>query len=328
MITIADLHLREESEDVIFNEVFPGIRAALKDDPDKVLAILGDVWHIRYRVNVRLQNRVTDFFETLALVDGAWTVLLPGNHDQINVEGENALEIFSRVQNVLVYTEPMWNNHGLWIPYRKNPEDIAKALTIPRPKNIPNSPPILWMHHGIQGLKMNNNRVDDEGLPISMFQNFEHVYCGHYHGPQTLKNVTYIGSPYQTRADEAGQVKRYGIWHRDSRIMNYKNVEWGKKYHHIRVTPDSPLVMASDVKLDDEFRIQVTDGVDAEELGRIITDQGFKNVVITQEQAAAEARLDVAPQGTLTDYAQAYVNQFSGNMDVERLMKVFTELTQ
>lgn len=319
MIVTADLHLREETEDVIFDEVLPGlVSTAVSRIETSVIAILGDIYHIRYRVSVRLQNRLFNFLESAQV----YWILLPGNHDQINPQGENALEVFRELKNVEVKSRPGWDKRGLWIPYRKNQADIQRSLTMTKPEDCP---AIAWLHHGVRGAYMNNQIQDHEGLYLESFAGFQRVYCGHYHKPQDLGNVRYIGSPYQTRADESGQQKYIGIWNGPDTDMQMVEVNWGRRFQRIAIGPDDTPDFSQFGK-DDELRVQV-DGQSPEEVGKALAALGFTHVTVTPVQKATEVRLQVDPSKGLTAYAQGYVDQFAGELDSKKLMDLWQEIT-
>lgn len=323
MIVTADLHLAEETEGIVFDAVLPGLLASAREEaPTRAIAILGDLYHIRYRVSVRLQNRLYNFLAE----SGADWILLPGNHDQIDVQGEHALEVFRDLPNVTVKSEPGWDMWGLWVPYRKNMVDIQRALAQPKPDRIT---AVAWLHHGVQGYMMNDCVRDTQGIPTESFNGFERVFCGHYHMAQDLGFLSYIGSPYQTRADESGQQKRIGSWDPISREMRFISVNWGRKFHRIEATVDNPIDLAH-VDLGDEIRIQAGSGVDPEALGKRLVDQGYKNVVITPVQEKARVRLNLAAASTrgCADYAQGYVDQFCGELAADKLMKLYKEITE
>ena len=60
MIIFSDLHLREDSAKVCFEEVLPGVLNAAIERGDNVIACLGDVFHFRYTVSVKLLNGLRD----------------------------------------------------------------------------------------------------------------------------------------------------------------------------------------------------------------------------------------------------------------------------
>lgn len=315
MIVFSDLHLREETEQTVFCEVFPGLLSALEQDKDNRLICLGDFWHLRYQVSVRLQNRVLAFFQQLKQ-RGTMVELLPGNHDQINVHGENALEIFATLPNVFVYSEPQWTQSGLWIPYRKNKEDVKKALELP---NNFHAPLVAWMHHGVQGALMNNTTRDTKGVDPEVFEEWA-VYCGHYHNRQTVGHVHYIGSPYQTRADETGP-KGYAIVHNRTFAARYVDTSWGKQYYDLGLVDLNKLDFTT-VHPGDEIRATIPQGIDVRGVVERLNERGVR-CIATPQVVAQEQRLQVENANNFHDYVVAYVNQFKGNLDKDRLLATY-----
>jgi DNA repair exonuclease SbcCD nuclease subunit len=325
MIIFSDLHLREETAGTVFDQVLPGIYQAVSDQKDRTVAFLGDWWHIRYQVPVRLLNRVA---ETLHKWDRASirTYILPGNHDQVNAEGRNALEVLGDIPGVMVLTVPQWTTHGLWIPYRKNMEDIRKALTLKRPKG---ASAVLFMHHGVRGALMNVGVPDTEGVdPQELVGEaktvpWKAILCGHYHLQQTLaQKIHYIGSPYQTKADEAGQDKGYAIW--DGKKLERVNTLWGKRYHILKGVTDGSLDLTA-VRPGDEVRVTTAPGTDTEEVSRVLAAAGVSHIV-TPELEAQEARLNVREGEGMRAYAQEYVKTLDHGLDNTKLMQVFDEI--
>jgi DNA repair exonuclease SbcCD nuclease subunit len=338
MIIFSDLHLCEDSADTVFNEVLPGIELAALERKDWEIAFLGDFWHIRYRVPVLLQNMVGSVFWRWRKA-GLTVRLLPGNHDQVDIDGENALEVFDEYEGVRVYSTPMWDKDGFWIPYRQNPKDIEEALLNSADAKkraevsgkLPTIPQVLFLHHGIRGAMMNENRQDTEGLPIGMFKEFQKILCGHYHKRQNVgKNLYYIGSPYQTKVDEANQEKGFAVW-KDGKL-EYVTRQWGKRYHIVEVANyrSGPVPLPADVDLKrDEVRVTTKLGVNPEAVGRALAEMGVREHVVTPEVAPMENRLQVQPNANLTEFARAYVAEKAKGPEGEadRLWRVFQEIT-
>lgn len=317
MIVFADLHLKEDTEKTVFEQVLPGLFAAVSTDSDRVLACLGDFFHLRYRVPVHLLNRTAKFLEALEKAN-IKLIFLPGNHDQVNVDGENALEVFQRYRNVEVISKPAWNQYGFWIPYRKRSEDIAAALEYGH-NTQQGRPPVLWMHHGVQGASIAPGHRDTASLPPETFRKWV-VLCGHYHIRQQLATVRYIGSPYQTKADEAGQDKGYAIWSPTSYQLNWVTMLWGKRYHNLGLVDG--VVDLSSVKPGDEVRVSTGSGVDTVALSKSLQDAGVSFVVTPQVEQSI-ARLAVTEKAGVYDFAKAYVEQFGGDLDQDKLLALY-----
>jgi len=322
MIIFSDLHLDEDSADVVLGQILPGIFEAARRLGDPEIACLGDFWNLRYKVDVRLQNAVRD--ELLRWIEGGVHIhVIPGNHDQVDVHGRNAMEVFDQlvVTGCYVYTKPTWNKHGLWLPYRKYQKDIIAALGPSRPA-IPHAN-VLWGHCGLQHAWMNDQAQDKDGLPISAFSGFDTVILGHYHKRQKLGNAYYVGSPRQVTAHEAGQEKGFAVW--DGRKLRFVTTEWGKRYHRIRLEKGKLTLDLSNIRPGDDVRVSTAVGIDPSVVGEKLATLGVQHTV-TPDVPPVEQRLDVAVGASLEDYAREYVNTVPTLLDPGRLMSVFQEL--
>ena len=337
MILFADLHLREETEAVVFDEVLPGIEKLMAALGENELAFLGDWYHLRYKVSVRIQNRVREWLWRVAGLKGPWWVtLLPGNHDQINERGQHALAVFDDIPNVRVFTEPTWTPHGLWIPYRKDPEEIRAALqTAPAFPDTP--PPVVFMHHGVRGAMLNDGAKDLDGLPPEWFAQ-RTVLCGHYHKPQDIDlpggRLHYIGSPYQVNANEAGQDKRVALW--AGHALQPVPVQWGKRYHTVKTldrgaargaqTTEEILARAHEVGVQPRDELVIRTREDPAEVGKLFAAAGYTNVRVIPEIEELQARLDVSATAGVDEYARAYVAAQETTFDKEELSEIYVWL--
>lgn len=318
MIVTSDLHLTEESADLVFGEILPGILEMAVSSVDNDIAILGDIYHIRHRVFVPNQNKFAQWLN-YCKYRNVTVRLLPGNHDQVNPSGNNALEVFSLYENVKVYTQPTLDEYGLWVPYRKYPQDL-QVIFAQNPTEC-----VLWTHQGMRGALMNNTFRDTKGLPLDILEVYPKVITGHYHGYQVLGNVVYIGSPYQVTAAEAGQIKYVGIWDSLAANMQLREVSWGKKYRTVVFGPDS-VPDLSQFSKDDELRVRV-EGKNPEEVRKFLSNLGFSRVAVTPVQQEFESRLCADPLQGLEAYARSYVDQFGEGLDPNKLISIWQEIS-
>lgn len=321
MLIATDLHIKTDSESVVFDEVLPGLLKAAVKRGESEIALLGDLYTIRYAVSVGLQNRLNSWVRQCQR-RGIRLHILVGNHDQVNVQGRHALEVFNAWDHVTVYTDPTWNEHGFWMPYRKHHEDILAAFRAPKP--AAGCPDVCFAHLGFEGALMNNTRTDKDGVPLGALNRFQIVFSGHYHKRQTLHDgrLVYVGTPYQTRADEAGQKKGYGVW--DGSTFKWVTTQWGKRYHYLDVTEAIP---TEQLRPGDEIRAKVPAGMDTSEVMELIKAAGA-TAILTPEVEAVDTRLDVEDDATLYDYADAYARLHAREGTITSLMETFQELTQ
>ena len=165
---------------------------------------LGDFWHARGALPVAVLNAVLD---NLAKWDVP-TLLLPGNHDQVVHGGEeHALTPLVAAKQGLfhVFTHPTVWRSALWLPYRRDADVLHACLA-----SHAGSLSAVFAHVDVAGAQMNERHQATYGLDAHLFPPSIPTYTGHYHLPHMVPgtNITYIGSPYQVSASEAGQRKR------------------------------------------------------------------------------------------------------------------------
>ena len=319
MIIFADLHLCEKTADTCFNEVLPGLAEAAVNDEDKLLVGLGDLYHIRYKVDVSIQNRVFDYFISLGEL-GVEAYLLPGNHDQINEQGENALTPFSTLSNVTVFDEICENKWGVFIPYRKNKEEIVSYLnTIDRSCSLP-----VFMHEDIIGFEYGNGFVSDKGISFDFLNSFDRpIFTGHYHKSQNKGLVFYIGSPYQIDAGEAGQDKGYKTW--DGSAIWHENTDWGPKHYNFGEIQKGTSI--TNVKKGDVIRVKAPKGEDLESFRRSLAIPEGVSCVVDHVVEENTTRLNVV--GTsFEEYVKAYIAEFKGNLSSDILLDIYRQLNE
>lgn len=308
MLLTADLHLRPESEETVF-AVFDALEEEAKRLGDDDLVILGDLYHLRYQVPIALQNRLV---ERLRAWPGDVT-LLPGNHDQCDEAGRNALEVLGHIYNIHVYNEPVVYPEGCWLPYRKQIAEYQPFLKKAKKDKVK----VGFCHHGLVGAMMNSHKVagEGDGIPPAWFANFDVVFFGHWHRHQQIGNCVYVGSPWQTRADEADQEK--GFVYFDGEHWSFHPLRVGRSYH--RIPTDGGLHY---VQPGDKVILSVGQEALAEEARQLGAE-----VVLEKPTEKFEARFALPSGAGARDYAEAYVKERGGDLDPKLLMQVFDEIT-
>lgn len=321
MLILSDLHLREETADTVCDQILPDVRKIAPEDGTQTIAILGDVFHVRYHVSVRLLLRLRDELNRGGEA-GLSYIIIPGNHDQIDVHGRNVLEHLDDLPHVSVYTEPTWDEYGLWFPYRK-PELVPELLNCALDLGDVADLNVLFIHHGVKGAWMNDNVQNVDGLELEPYS-FGTIVCGHYHRHQKVgKNVWYVGSPYQTRADEAGQPKGYCMW--DGNQLTFHEMNWGRKYHKLEAVAGT--LDLQGVQPGDEVRVTVKTEVEAEALGKTLSGLEVTHV-ITVAAKSQEARLAVEDGASLETFAEAYVEASPTELDKKKLLSTFRQIAK
>lgn len=323
LLLFSDLHLRPESEETCF-KVLEGVIETALELNIKYIAFLGDFWHLRYQVPVHLLNKVDDWVDRLIYDNKLDLRILPGNHDQVDENGQHALEIFKK--KALVFTDPYQDQFGTWMPYRKNKDEVAKCLGQA-------STPILFCHLPILGAMMNNLMEDKDGLSVEHFKKFDRVICGHYHKRQSFLNdkVTYIGSPWQTRADEYGQEKGFAIWDTETRKLTFIDKVYGKRYWKFNYS--EPKILKSQIEAfhpdpGDVISLLTKDKSELDAGLKILHKAGYDHIIGSVATTdIPQPRYGFSKATPLTEYAKSYATSHGLDVaDIDHLMKVWEEL--
>lgn len=312
----SDIHLKPESSETV-GKVLSAITDLITERSVDDVVLLGDVYHVRYRVPIRLQNQLWDWLTDVTEM-GVRVHILPGNHDQDDVSGRNALEVFQG-PDVDVYTEPTRNGHGLWLPYRKDVDELV-ALALEGPEDFP---AVAWLHHGIVGAMMNDHVVAGEldGINPDVFAAFDVVFAGHWHRHQEVGPVVYVGSPWQTRADEAGQAKGVVLFDEDG--WEFVEIPGTPRHHRVRVLAGGS---APHVATGDTVHVVLDDPDDSARVASEIREAGAIPHVAPPELTFNEARLGLRSSDSPLEAARAYARENAGDLDVDGLLSTLESL--
>lgn len=314
MIVFSDLHLDNDSAEVCLGQVLPGICEAAVN-LNREVVFLGDWWHLRYRVDVRLQVAVLDELRRWA-EKKVVTRLLVGNHDQVDVYGRNALEVFADLPNVWVYSNPVLDHDFVWLPYRRDISVYDLAVQYAEGRTI-------FLHQAVVGAFDNNQHQTQEGINYGNLKN-SRVFAGHFHKRQRLElgdtPVWFVGSPWQVTAAESGQKKGFCVV--DGASVEFIDTDWGAKYHRFEVAENEVLDL-SGVRDGDDVRVVVADVKDVERVGRQLDGLNIRHTV-TPKVKSAEVRHALDPESDLRTYARAWVRE--RDRDENQLMSVFDSI--
>lgn len=125
--------------------------------------------------------------------------LMVGNHDAYykNTNDVNAIDLLLKeYDNVKVYssaTEVSLDNlNVLFIPWI-NEENEKQTLKLVEKTKCP----CAMGHLELNGFKVNNQILMEEGLDSKIFNKFEKVFSGHYHTRSDNGTIYYLGNPYE-----------------------------------------------------------------------------------------------------------------------------------
>lgn len=331
MLLFSDLHLRPESEEVCFrvlDDLLETVKS-LNCGAHSTIGFLGDFWHMRYAVPVHLLNRVAKWVQKV-LSSNMDLILLPGNHDQVDELGQHALEVFADV-GARVYSSPTWDEWGFWMPYRKDKEVVADTLGKWASSSLHKAPKVLFGHLPVNGAMMNNLRADSDGQDPGSFAGFSKVMLGHYHKRQVLAGgrITYIGSPWQTRADEYGQQKGFAVWDDVTQKLTFLDRNIGTRYHRIEaVTAEEALSKVPLIGPEDVVQVSLPTKADLDATLKGLHKVGVDRIIgHTKDLDIPQPRYGFHKGTLLNEYAAAWAKEHGGGVaSTEELVKVWEEI--
>ncbi len=184
----------------------------------------GDLFHARATISVRTFNAVCEAVAKIKMhVD--FFGLLVGNHDQTDKKGEiysthtlgSVVQVMGNIGWRTMQSESGERLNVLAVPY-----DPEKEYTLNQIKEFAQAPPTrdpraLLGHFGISGGKVGANFVliDDDEINLGElpYAQFDQVFLGHYHVPQTLlSNVRFLGATHQHNWGDVGQDRGCWLW--------------------------------------------------------------------------------------------------------------------
>lgn len=194
----------------------------------------GDFFHTKARAYaphvIQAWLRVKDIAK-----QGIEHYMLVGNHDMSNPSTtmNSILFVFSDYAKVIpdYYFIDTPNSRIHFLSYTNT---LFEGFILAEDKKN-----ILITHLDIIGFSMSNGFQSVSGFRMEDFQEFDHVFTGHYHEHQTKKNITYIGSPYQTSFSERGQKKGFVV-------LDTETFEW--EFVEINGVPKYKIVDLSNVE--------------------------------------------------------------------------------
>ena len=154
----------------------------------KKVIVEGDVFNNRKSssnfVVPEVKRRFFDFFDKnkieLFCIEGNHDSFhkLTNSHSLLSVYESKYIHIIDKVTKININ-----NQEILLVPYFFEKTELIKT-------------DYCIGHFDIQGFKMNNSQISNEGLLAKDFKQYKKVYSGHYHVKSTSNNIFYDGMPY------------------------------------------------------------------------------------------------------------------------------------
>lgn len=209
----------------------------------KHFVFLGDLLHDRQKIQTLAYCKTFQIFQQYQDIN---VVLLLGNHDLWYYEKTdvNSILPFGALPNVQIISEPCTVKVADlsidFLPFTHNPIQALKAF--------PAKARILCGHVAVDDAQLNkvyntksevSVEIEKDMVPVgsSVFDGWERVFLGHYHGAQLLGHVEYIGSPLQLNFNEAFQTKHIVVLDTETLVTEYIENVFSPK--HLILSPEN-----------------------------------------------------------------------------------------
>lgn len=222
---LADLHIKNWSDTkykdnmpLKLYEILNGVKQALEysvnNNISKVV-IAGDINDLKnivhYDAFLQFKKLIEQYNDKLEFI------IISGNHDESASESSSsAIELFSGLKNIkTVVKNDYEEGNVLFVPWNHHIKDKLKSLEKKKWD-------ILISHFGLTEALL----VSDLSIvsPISLrdLNKFKLVILGHYHRPQNIGHIWYVGSPIQLRRSEKNEEKRFIVF--DSETLTVESI--------------------------------------------------------------------------------------------------------
>lgn len=306
----------------------------VSDKNNKIEAVmcLGDTFDKRKQSNhLSVHAAKQMLFEPVATLGMPFYVIV-GNHDAYfkNTNEVNTPNIFLRdYGNVIVVDHPTEHTFDgkqiLMLPWicPDNWTETKELLKATKAK-------ICCAHLQLQGFEMHLGSPVSEGMPASLFEQFDKVLTGHYHHRSTKDNIYYLGTPYEMTWADYNDPRGFHVLDTSTMELEFHQNP-GHLFRVVEYTGDGPNVI-EDCK-DQFLKIKVLSKDDPVAFEQFLsTVEGMSPIeckVLEEYKNVDTDAIDEIKQGedTLTFLLET-MKDFAGSSSPDTLIKAQTKLKE
>ena len=195
-------------------------------------------------------------------------ILLDGNHDMSSMSGDgiSATKSLDNEINVQTIHEMTQIENILLVPW--NPKKMIDEIK-------GNKADYLISHFGLNEGKLNSGISIKSDIGLKDLVQYSKVLLGHYHAPQTVGNVVYVGSPIQLDMGEKNEEKRFLVVDSEKDTIESIPTDGYKKYYKLSLNKEnSEEIIKQARELQEQghiVKIDKFDFMDTDEIGKEFT---------------------------------------------------------
>lgn len=259
---------------------------------------------------------------------GIIIILIVGNHDWLDrTEKEHILEPFKEIENIIVVDTPRVEEVGdtsfCFIPYTKMgfTEKVEEVSRISRNSKLR----YLFTHQGVRGAKVGPRDTilkDEYSLIDFKTGNFDLVFNGHYHKPQTMgSNFIIVGSSVQKDFGERGDRKGFWILDTETRSASFTENS-SPKFHKVELRKGEKFNLPEKFSKDKDFLWLITEEalVTEEPIIKELLDDWRIRIDLEISRLRQKPRTEISINMGIEDQLASYVKYAKTELDKNKLV--------
>ena len=225
----------EESANFFYDVIIPMLHHMNEEyGAENVCVIqLGDVFDNKSSVGILTNNVVIDIFKKLSKQN--LVITLVGNHDTVykDIRSINNSKSLSLIDNVHVVDHLTGYRTALGKTIYCMPNyDVKEKVEAAVSQCEENS--YLFGHDEIAGFSYEGQLIKDgNSVSATMLKKFQRVVFGHIHKSQSQENISYLGTPYQTRMNEWKNHNHVAVLDFETDAIEYYDNDYSPRYDRI-----------------------------------------------------------------------------------------------
>lgn len=288
----------------------------------------GDMYHKRKAVDQTVKNRIRDEVKRFGQF-GIWTVMIPGNHDQVDNSDfpQHSLHSFRELEKVVLldrfdpYFLPWEIAEGeeafiYPVPYSKNAEMVKQEINryAEHAKARPEVPHILLGHLGVSGAYVGKGSYAmADAFTVSDLhpEAFNFGVFGHFHKRQQLgghEHYFYTGSPLQHSFNDEGEDKGFYVCDTTTGKAEFVAIP-APQFITVKVKKAADIKRVKKELEGNFLRIQV----EAEHVDKLVSElpDEAKFRIEVQKEYTEERRIDVDSSMPIAQIITEYSKEFN-----------------
>ena len=322
-ICTADLHLSAYTNDPVVEGipeklyytllVINNIILYAKKQKIRNIVIAGDIFHTKSIIHSLAQSALLDLIRNNKDIT---FYCINGNHDLSSRSGQgvSALKCLDNENNVKMFHDTTLIENIYFVPW--SPDNMINDIKSGPPSSF------LVAHLGVNEAQLNNGISITSDIKLSDFRNYSHCLLGHYHKPQNIGNVTYVGSPIQMDWGEKNEEKRFLIVDSETGKIESIPTDGYRRHYEFDLTKDNKDELLKEceilqkqghyIKLNKTEEFDTSDINDkfrvATKVDKDITNRGITSSMSTDEKLSKYLEIKNIPEKDRDDFKKEGIN--------------------